>query len=216
MQEKLTVTTFTDPMMGLIYECEPIYDRLEAAYPQIRFRWVMSLLVRDVSDFMLHGESIEEYNRRLAKIYESESAVGGLPINMPELRLFDSTHRSSKPLCLAYKAAQLADGSKADIFLKALRHATVVDVRPTTHFDEILRVVRNTGINEEAFIMHYKDGSAETALAEDIAFTREIGIRTLPSYMIQYGENMVIVRSLIDYENFVSIIEQLRKQEGNL
>ena len=52
MQEKLTVTTFANPMMGLTYECEPIYDRLEAAYPQIRFRWVMSLLVRDVSDFI--------------------------------------------------------------------------------------------------------------------------------------------------------------------
>ena len=76
--------------------------------------------------------------------------------------------------------------------------------------------MQNTGINEEAFIAHYNDGSAETALAEDIALTSELGIRTLPSYMIQYGESMVIVRSLIDHENFVSIIEQLRKQEGNL
>ena len=51
--EKLMITTFTDSMMGLTYECEPINDKPKARWPQIKFRWVMSVLVRDVSDFML-------------------------------------------------------------------------------------------------------------------------------------------------------------------
>ena len=51
--DRLMITTFTDPMMGLTYECEPIYDKLKVRYPQIELRWVMSLLVRDVRDFML-------------------------------------------------------------------------------------------------------------------------------------------------------------------
>ena len=216
MSIEITITTFTDPMMGLTYECEPIYDRLETAYPQIRFQWVMSVLVRDVSDFMLPGETIPQYNKRLAKIYESEQSIGGLPISMPDLRLFDEEHRTSLPLNLAYKAAQLADRDKADIFLKNLRHATVVDVRPTTHFEEILRIVRNTGIDEAKFVKHYNNGSAQTELSKDLQLVGELGIHTLPAYMIQCGESTVIVRSMIDYENFVSIIEQLRKQEGNL
>ena len=66
--EKLMITTFTDPMMGLTYECEPIYDKLKVRYPQIEFRWVMSLLVRDVSDLMLPNETIAQYNKRLARI----------------------------------------------------------------------------------------------------------------------------------------------------
>ena len=37
---------------------------------------------------------------------------------MPDLHLFDEQHRSSLPLNLAYKAAQLADIDKADEFLK--------------------------------------------------------------------------------------------------
>ena len=112
--EKLIITTFTDPMIGLTYECEPIYDKLKVRYPQIEFRWVMSLLVRDVSDFMLPNETIAQYNRRLARIYESEQSIGGLPISMPDLHLFDEEHRSSLPLNLAYKAAQLSDIDRAD------------------------------------------------------------------------------------------------------
>ena len=80
----------TDPMMGLTYEMEPIYDKLKQEYgDQIEFRWVMSLLVKDVSDFMTPREramdpeeGIRAYNARLAQIYKSEKAIGGLPINM--------------------------------------------------------------------------------------------------------------------------------------
>lgn len=210
---KLIITTFTDPMMGLTYECEPIYDKLKVRYPQIEFHWVMSVLVRDVSDFMLPNETIAQYNKRLAMIYESEQSIGGLPISMPDLHLFDEQHRSSLPLNLAYKAAQLADIDRADEFLLNLRHATIVDVLPTTHFDVILKVVRDTGIDEDQFTQHYNDGTAQAELEKDLAFTRELNIRTLPAYLIQYGERAVVVRSLIDFENFVSMIEQLKKED---
>ncbi len=198
-------------MMGLTYECEPIYDKLKERYPQIEFRWVMSLLVLDVSDFMLPNETIAQYNKRLARIYESEQSIGGLPISMPDLRLFDEQHRSSLPLNLAYKAAQLADVDRADEFLLNLRHATIVDVLPTTHFDVILKVVCNTGIDEDKFTQHYNDGTAQTMLEHDLNMVRKLNIRTLPAYIIQYGERSVIIRNLISYESFVEIIEQLKE-----
>ena len=211
--DRLMITTFTDPMMGLTYECEPIYDKLKNRYPQIEFRWVMSLLVRDVSDFMLPNETIAQYNKRLGRIYESEQSIGGLPISMPDLHLFDEQHRSSLPLNLAYKAAQLADIDKADEFLLNLRHATIVDVLPTTHFDVILKVVRDTGIDEDKFTQYFNDGTAQAELEKDLAFARELNIRALPAYLIQYGRRAVVVRSLIDFENFVSMIEQLKKED---
>lgn len=121
MGGKITVTVFTDPMMGLSYESEPIMERLQKEYAgRIEFRYVMSLLVKDVSDFMTPEEramgpeaGIQRYCMRLAGIYKSEEAIGGLPINMEGFRLFDAAHRSSRPLCLAYKAAQLTDPGKA-------------------------------------------------------------------------------------------------------
>ena len=88
--EKIILTTFTDPMMGLSYEQEPVYEKLAEHYgDRLVFKYVMSGLVRDVSDFMLPeelvlpaDEGIRVYNRRLAWIYKDEESIGGLPINM--------------------------------------------------------------------------------------------------------------------------------------
>ena len=216
MSNRIIFTTFTDPMMGLTYEMEPIYDRLKRKYgDQIEFRWVMSLLVRDVSDFMTPREramepeaGIRAYNARLAQIYKSEEAIGGLPINMENFRLFDEAHRTSKPMNLAYKAAQLADPEKADDFLLNLRHATVIDCRPTTHLSVILDVVRCTGIDEDAFLRHYNDRSAEAALENDLSYTARLGIRSLPTCLIQYKGKALLMKSFA-YADYAEAIMAL-------
>lgn len=216
MKEKIILTVFTDPMMGLSYESEPIMNQLKQKYrDQIEFRYVMSLLVRDVSDFMTPQEramepdaGIRAYCKRLACIYKSEESVGGLPINMNGFCLFDSDHRSSRPLNLAYEAAMLADTDKADTSLIELRHATVIDCLPTTHFDEIMNVVRKVGIDEISFKRHYQDGSAEDALRKDLEYTRSLGIHSLPAYLIQYGENALIMQSFV-YQEFINAINGL-------
>ena len=214
--EKIILTTFTDPMMGLSYESEPIMDRLKKEYGDIiEFRNVMGLLVRDVSDFMTPEEQamkpeegISLYCKRLARIYKSEESIGGLPINMDSFCLFDKEHRSSKPLNLAYKAVQLADPEKADTFLITLRHATVIDCLPTTHFDIIMRIVRQTGIDEESFIRHYQDGSAESALNEDLACAGCLGIHSLPAYLMQYEDKTILMQSF-EYQDFSDALKSL-------
>ncbi|MBQ9045893.1 MAG: DsbA family protein [Oscillospiraceae bacterium] len=216
MEDKIILTVFTDPMMGLSYESEPILDRLQKEYAdRIEIRYVMSLLVRDVSDFMLPEEramepeaGIRRYCRRLAEIYKSEESIGGLPINMEGFRLFDAEHRSSEPLCLAYKAAQLAEPKKADAFLTALRHATVCRCRPTTHDDEIMKVVREIGIDEKLFKSHCQDGSAKAALEQDQSFTRSMGVQSLPAYLIRCGEHALLMQSF-RYQDFITAISRV-------
>ena len=83
MNGKIIITVFTDPMMGLSYESEPILERLQIEYAgRIEVRYVMSLLVRDVSDFMTPDElaleseaGIQRYCERLAMIYKSEETI---------------------------------------------------------------------------------------------------------------------------------------------
>jgi predicted DsbA family dithiol-disulfide isomerase len=54
LNRRVTITVFGDPMQGLCYESEPLIERLRDDYGDtIAIRYVMSLLVRDVSDFML-------------------------------------------------------------------------------------------------------------------------------------------------------------------
>ena len=203
-------------MMGLSYESEPIMERLEKEYAgRIKIRYVMCVLVRDVSDFMTQEErnldeeeGLRRYCERLARIYKSEEAIAGLPICMEGFCLFDAEHRSSRPLCLAYKAAQLADQKKADAFLTNLRHATVLTGRPTTHEEEILRIIRETGIDEDAFLKHYQDGSAEEALEGDLSYTRSLGVHSLPAYLFQYKGRGILMQSF-QYEDFSAAIDRV-------
>lgn len=217
MKEKITLMTFTDPMMGLSYECEPIFRKLETHFAgRIEFRYVMSGLVRNVYDFvdpsdMPQGKdvAIRNYNARLAKIYESEEGIMGMPINMTNFHLFSTEHTSSMPLNLAYKAAQLADTEKANQFLYNLRYATIVDTRPTTHRNEILEVVRKTGMDEEKFCLHFDGKTSQKVLEQDLALGRELGIHALPAYLIQYGERNLLIQSLLGYAAFVSVFAEL-------
>lgn len=216
MREKVIITTFTDPMMGLSWECEPLFRKLETHFAgQIEFRTVMALLVRDVRDFMLPDElalppveGIRRYNARLAAIYESEEPISGMSINMTGFRLFDAEHTSSLPLNLAYHAVKLTDAESAERFLYNLRYATVVDCRPTTQTEELLAVGQNTGLDADTFLRHFHDGSAQAALERDLRLWHSLGIRSLPAYLIQYGDRAALIQSF-DYRDFVSAIGEL-------
>lgn len=213
---KVKITTFTDPMMGLSYECEPMFRKLETHYgDQIEFEYVMSGLVRDVYDFVYRAdlrfdkaEAIRRYNKRLARIYESEEHISGMPINMNSFCLFDTEHTSSIPLNLAYKAVQLIAPEKADLFLYNLRYATIVDCRPTTHIEEILEVVRKTGIDVDRFMTAYNDGSAQAELDKDLALFKRLGLHSLPAYLIQYGEKGYLIQTF-SYTDFLSVIDKI-------
>lgn len=214
---KITLTTFTDPMMGLSYECEPIFRKLETHFAgQIEFKYSMGLLVRNVYELCDCNElaqspalGLHHYNARLAKIYESEESISGMPINMDGFCLFSTEETSSLPLNLAYKAAQLTAPELADRFLYNLRYATIVDTRPTTKLEEILKVVRQTGINEKQFLQHYQDSSAETALDSDLTRMHALGIHTLPAYLLQYDGKQMVIKQLIGYDTFVAAIRQI-------
>lgn len=216
MNEQITLTVFTDPMMGLFYESQPMLDQLKEKYgSRLVIDYRMSVLVRDVSDFMTPEEralppeiGIPRYNQRLAGIYKSEEFIGQLPMNMEGFHLFDPQHRSSRPLCLAYHAAKLTAPDKAEQFLINLRAATVLQNRPTTHRDVILEIINETGIDEAAFIDHYLNGSADAALEEDQIFAQHLGIRALPAYLLSYGGHGWILPFLENADEFTLMIDR--------
>lgn len=205
--DKIVITQFADPMMGLSWECEPALQKVVEQYGEnVELRDVMGLLVHDVADFMTpeeralpEAEGIARYNERLAKIYLDEQAIGGVPINMDGFALFAPDRRSSLPLCLAYEAARLACPEKARAFLLRLREATVWECRPTTEMDEILRVVRICGIDEDAFLERFEGGAAMYALEDDLRYKESLGIWALPAFLVERGERKALIRGVADY-----------------
>ena len=213
--DKVVITQFSDPMMGLSWECEPALQQVVAHYGGgVELRDSMGVLVHDVADFMTpadlalpEGEGIEAYNARLAQIYLDEVPIGGVPVNMEGFCLFASDRRSSLPLCLAYEAAKLACPEKARPFLMRLREATVSECRPTTKLEEIMRITRICGIDERSFIDCYRGGKAATALEDDMLFMRRLGIRTMPAFLVESTEGAVLIRGVADDATLIRAIE---------
>ena len=204
-------------MMGLSYECEPIFRKLETHFEnKIEFKFIISALIRNVfnlvdENYLLIGKkfAVDKYNAELAKIYESEEKISGMPIIMKNFNLFSEKNFSSIPLNIAFKAAQIVDYDKSENFLYNLRYATIVETRQTTNFEEILKVVKKTGIDIEKFLQVYDDGTAEKSFNEDLKICQTLNIHRLPSYLIQYKNQSKFVLELIGYDVFVSIIDML-------
>lgn len=210
-----TLYVFTDPMMGLSYEAEPVLEKLkEHCGDNLQIRYVMAGLVRDVSDFMTPeelalppAEGIRNYNKRLAQIYLDEIHFGGLPMNMKEFHLFDEEHRSSWPLDIAFEAARLIAPDKSEAYLYALRRATIVEGRQTTLVEELANIAGKVGIDKDLFLEYYNNGKAEKAFMDDMRFARSIQISTLPSYLVKCDRKSSLVCGMPTYEDFLSLIK---------
>ena len=102
-QNEIVLTLFSDPMMGLAYECEPTLDRLVERYgnrivlehAMVVLEHAMVVLVRDVSDFMTAEECSLAPHEGLARYNER----------------------------LAFEAVRLVAPRRAEAFLRAVRRA---------------------------------------------------------------------------------------------
>ncbi len=221
--EKIVITRFSDPMMGLAWECEPMVAAVEERYGElIEVRDVMGVLVRNVADFMTpeeralpEAEGIERYNTRLAQIYLSEQEIGGVPINMEGFSLFAPGRRSSEPLCLAYEAAKLAAPEIARTFLHLLRKATVFECRPTTMVDEIMRIVGLCGIDEDAFAECFVGGAARAALEQDEKFRSRLGIWQLPAFLVSCGDSRILLPGVPAPGVLLQVVDGMVRRAGN-
>lgn len=218
--QHISLTLFSDPMMGLAYECEPTLDRLAAHYgTALELRHAMVVLVRDVADFMTMeertlspAEGLAHYNARLAQIYLDEEAIGGLPMNMEGFRLFDVNHRTSEPLCLAFEAARIASPGRAEAYLRAMRRATIVEGRQTTRDDVLREVALETGIDLQAFDRALFDGSAAAALRSDMEIASGAGVSNLPALLLHAGSAVVLNSPLVGYHQLRRTIDAMTDQ----
>lgn len=214
---RVRLTFVSDPMMGLAWECEPVLRRLETHFGErIEIRHAMSVLVRDVADFVDPDDlpkglpvAIRRYLPRLAAIYLQEEPIGGMPIRMDGFALFDEHHTSSLTLCLAVEAARLADPGRADAFLYALRRATIAETRPTTRLDELLAVVADSGIDRETFLSHFNGGTALAALSREERFVRGAGLMGLPATIVEYGGEVMLMPGVLTWERAMAAIGRI-------
>ena len=213
----IKLEVFTDPMMGLSYEMEPIMRFLETHYQgQIEVIYRMGWLVRDVRDWFLPSDFLEgeekifyRYNRRLANIYLSEEKIAGMPICVDGLNLFSEELRSSLPLNLAYKTVEQLAPERAAAFLYFLRYATIVNGRQTTNLAVLSELVEEFGLNQTDFLEAYHGRLVQEELAKDLRDLETLGVRGLPAYRLSDGETSFVFQGVLTLAEMIACLGRL-------
>ena len=127
---KVIITNVTDPVCPWCWGEEPFFRKLETHFPNlITWRNVMGGLVEDMNknkpaDIDTHSYYNKENKDFITHCLET-AEKHHMPIKVEGFNLFSETENSSFPLCIAFKAAQMADAEKADLFLYNLRAAAM-------------------------------------------------------------------------------------------
>ncbi len=213
--EKVIITNFTDPLCTWCWGEEPIFRKIETHYgDQVEFRFVMGGLVEDFGSEgwpwgRPGGGGMPAGHKAIGRHWAEASEKHGMPSVGERMDIFDEEHRSSYPLNIAVKAAQIVDPVKAPIYLHRLREASAAQGLKTTRDDVLISLASEVGLDVPAFIAAYRDGPALKAFGADKNYALSLNIHGFPTCIVQYGEKSVLLNGYNTYETFVAVINEL-------
>ena len=210
---KIIITSFTDPVCTWCWGTEPIIRKLETHFPgQIEFRYVMGGLVEDARKMYdpangIGSSNVKELNRQVASHWIEASRRHGMPVDAEHFDLLSDEYPSSYPQNIAYKAAQMSDPEKADLYLYNLRAAAAAEARLISHEDVQVSIASESGLDVGAFLRHLNDGSAAQAFNGDRNSMAGLGVHGFPTFLVKYNSTQYMLRGYNSYETFTAVID---------
>lgn len=169
------VIYFTDPICSSCWGIEPQLRKLKLEYGNtIEIDYRMGGLLPDwsynsggigkPSDVAHHWDEVSEH-------YD-------MPID-GDVWLEDPLD-SSYPPSIAFKAAQLQDGDKAILFLRAIREMVFIQKKNIAKWENIALAAEQVGLNVDQLKTDF-EGKAKTLFEEDLKLAQKFGVRGFPS-----------------------------------
>lgn len=207
MPNCIEITVFTDPMCPWSYASEPILRKAKSHYGErLHFRFVMS------KSFLFSADdTMERRNHRSSESWHEVAERYEMPVRLRRIALFDDKHPDSSLAAIAYKAAQFQDERLARDYLRRIREATAAENALTTHGDILTELAGECGLNIVSFFHNLESGRAEKAYYGDIAVSRSSGITALPSYLLKYQSQSIVLSGFQTYEGLESAIDNISK-----
>lgn len=216
MQKKnnLEILEFTDPVCTWCWGSEPVLRALKTRYgEQLDITFIMSGLVKDIRSFedITHaiGGEPTDANMQIGRHWLEASQQHGMPVTTNALSLFSEENPSSYPQNIAYKAAQFESQELADRFLRRIREATAVEAKQTNRDEVLLSLAKEVGLDTKKLLKHYTDGTALEAFEKDLATTKANEVQLLPSYIVRYEGNVIVLENYQSVEDFEKAITLL-------
>lgn len=179
--KKIKLIYFTDPICSSCWGIEPQLRRLKLEYGNsIEIEYRMGGLLPDWS---YNSGGISKPSD-VAGHWDEVSIHYDMPID-GDVWLEDPLH-SSYPPSIAYKAAQLQDTKKSDLFMREIREMVFLKKKNIANWENLAVAAKNVGLNVEQLKTDY-EGKAETLFEEDLKLSKEYGVRGFPTIFVVDG-----------------------------
>lgn len=198
------VVYFTDPICSSCWGIEPQLRRLKlefGEYLDIEYR--MGGLLPDWS--YNSGGISKPFD--VAQHWDEVSLHYEMPID-GDVWLEDPL-ASSFPPSIAFKAAQMQDGSKAIQFLRVIREMVFLHKINITKIEHLESAAKEVGLDAGKFLIDY-NGRANDIFLSDLSIARDAGVRGFPTifFYSASGESVKVYGSK-PYEEYRNAIKQV-------
>ena len=210
----IAITNYSDPICVWCWGTEPVFRALETHYPDLfSLRYVMGGMVRDLKDFDdeengIGGGDPDAINSQLRVHLKESAEVHQMPVDVSEYHLFSEQFMSSFPQNIAYKAAQIADPKRADVFLRRIREATMTEGAVTSDYAVLDKLAEAFGLPMDAYRDALKSGKAEKAFKADVDEAIAAKVQVFPTVTLSvHGKE----ETFGGYYTFSDYVERIRK-----
>ena len=220
--EKIKVTVFADPVCTWCWGSVPVIRALKYRYGgQLEIGYVMSVMVEDITTFNDRragiGGDIALSNRNIHKAWLEASAVHGMPVCESGYRMFSEERKSTLPQNRAFVTATLyarkSNGAIPDVgplyYLRRIQEATAVDALITNDVDTLADMSAVVGFEPARFKELYLSHEVDEMLKNDRGHSRSYEVSSLPSYIISYRDEEMMLRGYSTYDIVRHCIDQL-------
>ncbi|SFC76819.1 Predicted dithiol-disulfide isomerase, DsbA family [Flexibacter flexilis DSM 6793] len=196
---------FTDPICSSCWGIEPQLRRLKleyGAYLDIEYR--MGGLLPSWEIYNSGGISKPS---DVAQHWDEASAYYQMPID-GDVWLQDPLP-SSYPPSVAFKAAQMQDGTKAIAFMRRLREMVFLEKKNITKPEHIATAATQSGLDAKQLAQDI-GGKAQTLFEQDLALGRQMSVRGFPTMFFTDADgNRLTVYGFRPYEAYVDALKRL-------
>lgn len=191
----LSITYYTDPLCCWSWVFEPVWEALKHTLAdQAHFRYCMGGMLPSWDGFY---DNVNDVSKpiQMGSVFMQASHMTGQKINS---RIwYDDPPGSSYPACVAVKAAALQSDKAAEHYLKALRHALMVDGLNIAKREVLIKVAFEMAdiLNTEKFLNDLSGQTAITNFKKDIQEVTLRNIRRFPTLVIttDQGQGVLMV-----------------------
>lgn len=203
-QKPVKIIYFTDPICSSCWGIEPQLRKLKLEYGDlIDIEYRMGGLLPDWS---YNSGGISKPSD-VAHHWDEVSLHYQMPID-GDVWLEDPLN-SSYPPSIAYKAAQLQDKGKANVFMRRIREMVFLEKKNITKWEHIQQAAQEAGLDVAILKTDY-EGQANQLFKDDLTLAKQMGVRGFPTmYFADAANNQKIVYGSKPYEAYEQAILEL-------